>query len=1536
MSVYLNELNTDSLEADYWDDRLGFTDGFDGPVPEWPTPFWNLADSGLNARDGVITYNIGGNDYDADGILGATRIDAIRHALDIYETILGIDFVETDATDADLNFGDEIAGQAFANFNQSADGSIINAWVNIAQDWAGDGTLGDYYFHAALREIGTALGLGRPGNYSPDNGDMTYDVQAQWRNDTIQFSMMSYWAQDNYTAPGQATPSGSALGDVNVVGPQVVDWVTLDRMYSPMGYGLANGATGGDTVWGFNTSWTDWTPGTTGPAADTANSVFASLDTLLATSTLSLVDTGGIDTLDLSGFANSSRIDMRVTSASNIAPSLSDVGGLIGNLSLAPGTIIENIIGGAGDEVIYGNDADNIIDGGAGNDTIHGEGGNDTLFGGLGDDVLSGGNGNDFLEGGAGADIMTGGAGDDIFLYRNGGADLAAGETVTGGSGTDRVQLEGGGYFDFRRDVHASLSVERLELTGDAPGVTTVIDATYASFSSIVNETPSAGASHTLRLHIDGSTIWSPSVSFSGWNTVSDDRLELIGGENNDEIWAPNQDQTIYGNGGHDEIYIWGTGAHTEIYGGVGGDQIIFNYGNVLRPTIVVDGGADVDTIRIEGHGTFDFREVQVSSIERIAALIDPWETIIEISSEQLGTSFASNLQLEGDYWLSSPDVTLRIYAENGVSDIDVSAFTFLWWNHFGNDGYKIELLGDATDNVLIGSTNFDNLQGGAGNDTLRGGDRRDTLNGGSGDDLLDGGEGDDRMIGGLGDDIYLLQDEGDVIIENPDSGTDLIISDWDSVGLGKLVNVENLTGSATTGQILAGNYRDNVITGNIGDDRIYGSYGNDTLFGRAGDDFLDGGTGDDLMYGGAGDDTYIVFDVADAIVEWADGGVDTVETRLTFWELSDFDNVENLTGTNSEGQILGGNDLDNVIIGAAGNDTLDGGLGNDTLDGGAGDDFMSGWLGDDTYVVDSLGDTVVEGEGRGTDTVLTALASLGLTHYVGVENLTGTSAAGQTLAGNALDNVITGHIGDDALYGGAGNDTLRGLAGDDVLNGGLGDDIMNGGTGDDLYLVDSAGDQIVEWAGGGIDTVRTELAYLKLSYDNVENLTGLSAGGQTLSGNALDNVITGHIGDDALYGGLGDDWLDGRAGADIMNGGQGDDTYVVDDLADIITESFDGGVDTVRTALSALGLKAFDEVENLTGTSAAGQSLTGNALDNVLTGNTGDDLLYGRLGADQLLAGAGDDWLNGGAGADIMSGGAGDDTYVVDNAGDVIIEWFDKGIDTVRTGLASFSLGAIANVENLLATTGDGQVLGGNVLDNVITGRGGDDALYGGRGDDTLDGRRGDDLLYGRLGADQLLAGAGDDWLNGGAGADIMSGGAGDDTYVVDNAGDVIVEWFDKGIDTVRTGLASFSLGAIANVENLMATTGDGQVLGGNVLDNVITGRGGDDALYGGRGDDTLDGRRGDDLLNGGEGDDLFLFAAGFGQDRIADFHAGASGEADVISISSDLIADFADLLSRTADVGADTVITVNASNSITLLGVQKADLDSSDFWFA
>ena len=586
------------------------------------------------------------------------------------------------------------------------------------------------------------------------------------------------------------------------------------------------------------------------------------------------------------------------------------------------------------------------------------------------------------------------------------------------------------------------------------------------------------------------------------------------------------------------------------------------------------------------------------------------------------------------------------------------------------------------------------------------------------------------------------------------------------------------------------------------------------------------------------------------------------------------------------------------------------GSTGTDTLTGTTGADLLIGNKGNDTFVVDNAGDVVVENAAEGTDTVLTSLASYTLTDNV--ERLVGTVNTGQTLIGNVLGNSITaaggadtliGNSGNDVLNGGGGTDVLNGVDGNDTLDGGADADTMSGGIGNDTYIVDDAGDVVVENAAEGTDIVKTAIASYALT-DNVETLTGTAATGQTLTGNALANSITGGAGNDTLAGGEGNDTLNGGAGADNMSGGLGNDTYTVDDAGDVVAENSGEGTDTVKTALASYALT--DNVETLTGTAATGQTLTGNALANSITGSTGDDTLNG---------GDGNDTLNGGAGADAMSGGIGNDTYTVDNAGDTVTENSGEGTDTVKTALASYTLGS--NVENLTGTVATGQTLTGNDLANTIT---------GGAGDDTLSGADGNDILNGGTGDDTLSGGEGNDTLTGGTGGDTMSGGAGNDTYTVDDSGDVVIEAAGEGTDLVKTGLSSYTLGD--QVENLTGTVATGQTLTGNALANSITGGAGNDTLAGGDGVDTLNGGNGNDTLLGGDANDTLT---GSGGNDVLDGGLGADRLTGGTGDDSYVVDNAGDVVVESANAGTDTVQTSLATYTLTsnvenLIGVTSA----------
>lgn len=416
-----------------------------------------------------------------------------------------------------------------------------------------------------------------------------------------------------------------------------------------------------------------------------------------------------------------------------------------------------------------------------------------------------------------------------------------------------------------------------------------------------------------------------------------------------------------------------------------------------------------------------------------------------------------------------------------------------------------------------------------------------------------------------------------------------------------------------------------------------------DNLTGNEANNSLDGGAGADVMAGGDGDDTFFVNVAGDVVTELAGEGTDTVNSGVSYDLALSAAEAEHLTLTGGA-KIGSGNGYDNIITGTSGINTLLGLLGNDTLIGGGGADTMTGGDGDDLYFVDNARDILTELGGEGTDTVS---ATFNVTLAAEVENLTLTGRATNG-TGNGSDNIITGTVLRNLLLGLGGADTLTGFEGADTLDGGTGADDMDGGLGDDLFRVDDAGDVVRELAGQGTDRVEATVTVSIAGglSAGVENIVLKGVGNIDATGNALVNIISGNSGDNTLDGGLG---------ADRMSGGAGNDTFVVDNMQDVISDT--SGVDTVMTGIQfkyILGDNLASNLENLTLTGAANINGFGNSAANTIVGNTGDntldgwsgnDLLQGGDGSDRLLGGVGNDVLEGGNGGDILFGGAGLDT---------------------------------------------------------------------------------------------------------------------------------------------------------------------------------------------------------------------------------------------------------------------------------------------------
>jgi serralysin len=332
----------------------------------------------------TITYNISG--------LNAAEQFLAQSALAAWHDVANINFVQTSGS-ANITFTHNGTMTAYASASWTGSGATISATVNISTDWvttdggANDGKTGidSYAYQTYIHEIGHALGLGHQGPY---NGSANYSTNALFANDTWQYSVMSYFAEHNY--------SGSSYR--YVVTPQMADIHAVATMY-----GAATTTRTGDTVYGFNSN---------------AGAVY-SFSAYTSAPALTIYDNGGSDTLDCSLYSSAQRIDLH-------AGSYSSVGGLTNNIGIALNAVIEKAIGGSGNDTLIASDL------------------GCTLMGGAGADTLTGGTGIDRLIGGSGIDFMTGGVGADNFVFAFGDSSAASSQhdrLADFVSGTDRIDV---------------------------------------------------------------------------------------------------------------------------------------------------------------------------------------------------------------------------------------------------------------------------------------------------------------------------------------------------------------------------------------------------------------------------------------------------------------------------------------------------------------------------------------------------------------------------------------------------------------------------------------------------------------------------------------------------------------------------------------------------------------------------------------------------------------------------------------------------------------------------------------------------------------------------------------------------------------------------------------------------------------------------------------------------------------------------------------------------------------------------------------
>lgn len=431
---------------------------------------------------------------------------AVRTILGMYSSVANISFTEvteTSSVHADLRYAESDAPSTAWAYYPSTAAAGGDAWFNNSKNWYDAPAKGNYGWLTLIHETGHALGLKHPHEARGDFAAMPAD------KDSLEYSVMSY---RSYV--GASTTSGYTNGSGSY--PQTLmmyDIAALQKMYG------ANYATNaGDTVYAWSATTGEMSINGIGQGAPIANKVF-----------MTLWDGGGNDTYDFSGYAGGVSVNLSpgswTTSSATQLASLGSGKAAVGNIANAllyngnTASLIENAVGGAGNDTLVGNDADNKLKGGGGSDTLDGGAGSDTSsYSGLSSDYS-------WLRDTDGSwtvtDLRTG-APDGIDKLANMEWLQFLDTRIELGTGTSTVEPPAPPVVDVNdapiavNDSYTTGRNTKLTVTAASGVLKNDADADGDPLSVVLVSGPGKGS---LSLKADGSFTYSPSRNFTG--TVS-------------------------------------------------------------------------------------------------------------------------------------------------------------------------------------------------------------------------------------------------------------------------------------------------------------------------------------------------------------------------------------------------------------------------------------------------------------------------------------------------------------------------------------------------------------------------------------------------------------------------------------------------------------------------------------------------------------------------------------------------------------------------------------------------------------------------------------------------------------------------------------------------------------------------------------------------------------------------------------------------------------------------------------------------------
>jgi Ca2+-binding RTX toxin-like protein len=970
------------------------------------------------------------------------------------------------------------------------------------------------------------------------------------------------------------------------------------------------------------------------------------------------------------------------------------------------------IFGGNGDDIITTGDGPAKVDGGGGTDHITTGRAGDAVAGGAGDDVITTFDGNDKVVGDGGliSSLSTAGCSTTkpCGAYAGGPSAYPAPGTIgfpsdpgaeADGDGIDNINLGLGtdeeGWGDGGNDSLIGGADGALALVENDPRQAVSTDGTDLLVGGKGNDHIEGGSGNDKLYGDEYATLErddEPGAPGGGQDFIATGpgADEAHGGENNDRIVgesAPNQIDSLYGNGGDDTIF--GGAGNDKLYGGrnadstdgmLGADAVFGGPGDDL-----LTGGAGPDDIHGNADNDYILGDTGTIGIAK-SNVLGSFRLVSAPTHDDDGAD-----TIHGD---EGSDVIFgqgggdHVFGDQGNVRCAAAAPPAPEWTPPAESGVRTS---DGRDVIL----------GGDGNDDIIGDGVGDYVNGDTGNDLICGSAGDDTLLGDVGTDRIWGGSVGDQLFG--DAGAD------------------NEYGNAGA-DFVYGGADDDHLEGNADNDAIHGDLGNDHIIGGSSTAAqLDSG---DMLFGDSDQDVIVgdngtvsgTFTVDPLGVVGGDGSVEV------------FDMSDALPTTHGgDDTISGGGDADLAFGGLVG-DHIHGDDGLDHLEGNAGDDSVFGDNGSDdilggssplasgagatapcpagpTLGTPDVGETLLAG-GDGNDVMFGDNGCILRTGAVSTADGTpirtmvmldrGTIGGDDVMNGDAGNDRMWGEVGDDTLDGGNDADYIEGNQGADTASGGTGSDDMLGGTspvalpgtgdknpiaanepdtGDRMYgqapnaATALADDDFLFGDNGVIDRCpsggRDACSWSSESYGPFGSpakrfftLLGESVAATNHDGN---DIMQGNSDSDQLYGENGNDNMHGNDAMDRMWGG-----YGADDMFG------DAGVD------SMIGDRANVTPVLLDGTNPAPQTISSQGpppiSENIYVANTMWfkvfllDVTNG--GNDRMFGGQGDDSMHGGAGADFMQG---DDGFHV--AGDPVAAggndriFGDNGMDSLEGG---------------------------------------------------------------------------------------------------------------------------------------------------------------------------------------------------------------------------------------------------------------------------